>query len=404
MITRKIFNNTEIAFRLKSNAELDRAIFMFEAMGRPFMVKSGTSLTRLALNMHLPVEGLIKKTIFNQFCGGETEEDCMPVIKKMYSANLHGILDYSVEGKEKESEFDKAIEKKVNIVKFIKDKEEIPFAVFKPTGIGRFHIWQKVSANASLTVEEGEEWRRIRNRVNKICEEAYKNNVRLLADGEESWMQAAADDLMEEMMFKYNREKAVIFNTLQCYRWDRIQYLKDLHSRAKDQGFKVGAKIVRGAYMEKENARAKKMNYLSPICENKEATDVNFNGALTYCLAHLEDISVFIGTHNEVSNYLALQIMEDKGIDKNDDRVWFSQLYGMSEHISYNLAEKGYNVVKLVPFGPVREVVPYLIRRAEENTSVKGQTGRELGLLYEERKRRSGETMKSNREERELVS
>ncbi|GHA31607.1 proline dehydrogenase [Salinimicrobium marinum] len=403
MITRKIFNDTEIAFRLKSDSELDRAIFMFEAIDRPFMVKAGTGLTKLALNMHLPVETLIKKTIFNQFCGGETEQDCMPVIKKMYSKNLHGILDYSVEGKEKESEFDKAIEKKVNIVKFIKDKEEIPFAVFKPTGIGRFEIWQKVSANASLTVEEGEEWRRIRNRVNKICEEAYKNDVRLLADGEESWMQAAADDLMEEMMFKYNREKVIIFNTLQCYRWDRIQYLKDLHSRAKEQGFKVGAKIVRGAYMEKENARAKKMNYLSPICENKEATDVNFNGALTYCLAHLEDISVFIGTHNEVSNYLALQIMEDKGIEKDDDRVWFSQLYGMSEHISYNLAEKGYNTVKLVPFGPVREVVPYLIRRAEENTSVKGQTGRELALLYEERKRRSGEIMKSNREQ-ELVS
>lgn len=403
MITRKIFNDTETAFTLKSDAELDRAILMFEAIDRPFMVKAGSGLTKLALNFKLPVENIIKKTIFNQFCGGETEKDCMPVIEKMYDKNVYSILDYSVEGKEKESEFDKAIEKKINIIKFIADKPEIPFAVFKPTGIGRFEIWQKVSANASLTLEEGEEWRRIRNRVNRICEEAYKHNVRLLADGEESWMQAAADNLIEEMMFKYNRERAVIFNTLQCYRWDRVQYLKDLHGRAKVQGFKVGAKIVRGAYMEKENARAKKMGYFSPICENKEATDVNFNGALTYCLAHIDDIAVFIGTHNEVSNYLALQIMEDKGIAKNDDRVWFSQLYGMSEHISYNLAEKGYNVVKLVPFGPVREVVPYLIRRAEENTSVQGQTGRELSLLYEERKRRRGEVMKSTRES-ELVS
>lgn len=403
MITRKIFNDTETAFTLKSDAELDRAIFMFEAIDRPFMVKAGTGLTKLALGLKLPVENVIKKTIFNQFCGGETERDCMPVIEKMYSKNLHAILDYSVEGKQKESEFDKAIERKINIIKFVADKPEVPFAVFKPTGIGRFEIWQKVSANASLTKEEGEEWRRIRNRVNRICDEAYKHNVRLLADGEESWMQAAADNLMEEMMFKYNRERAIIFNTLQCYRWDRIQYLKDLHSRAKEQGFKVGAKIVRGAYMEKENARAKKLGYLSPICENKEATDVNFNGALTYCLAHLDDIAVFIGTHNEVSNYLALQIMEDKGIDRDDDRVWFSQLFGMSEHISYNLASKGYNVVKLVPFGPVREVVPYLIRRAEENTSVKGQTGRELALLYEERKRRRGEVMKSTRE-REVVN
>lgn len=398
MITKKIFNDTETAFRLKSDSELNRAIFLFEMIDRPLLVKAGTAMTNLALKVHLPVETLIKKTIFNQFCGGVTEKDCLPTIEKMYSKNLHSILDYSVEGKEKESEFEKAIERKTNIVKFISNRKEMPFAVFKPTGIGRFELWQKVSANASLSLEEEEEWQRVKNRVNRICEEAYKQGVRLLADAEESWMQDAADMLMEEMMFKYNREKAIIFNTLQCYRWDRMQYIKDLHSRAKDQGFIVGAKIVRGAYLEKENERASKMGYLSPICENKEATDVNYNGVLTYCLAHIDDISVFIGTHNEMSNYLALQVMEDKGIDKDDDRVWFSQLFGMSEHISYNLAEAGYNVAKLVPFGPVREVVPYLIRRAEENTSVKGQTGRELALLYEERKRRSGEITKSNRE------
>lgn len=398
MITKKIFNDTETAFILKTDSELNRAIFLFEMIDRPLLVKAGTTMTNLALKVHLPVETLIKKTIFNQFCGGVTEKDCLPTIEKMYSKNLHSILDYSVEGKEKESEFEKAIERKTNIVKFISGRKEMPFAVFKPTGIGRFELWQKVSANASLSLEEEEEWQRVKNRVNKICEEAYKQDVRLLADAEESWMQDAADILIEEMMFKYNREKAIIFNTLQCYRWDRMQYIKDLHSRAKDQGFIVGAKIVRGAYLEKENDRASKMGYISPICENKEATDVNYNGVLTYCLAHIEDISVFIGTHNEMSNYLALQIMEDKGIENNDDRVWFSQLFGMSEHISYNLAEEGYNVAKLVPFGPVREVVPYLIRRAEENTSVRGQTGRELALLYEERKRRGGEITKSNRE------
>ena len=398
MITRKIFNDTETAFKLKSDSDLNRAIFLFEMIDRPVMVKAGTSMTNFALKFRLPVEGLIRKTIFNQFCGGETERDCLPTIEKMHTANLHSILDYSVEGKEKEEEFEKAIERKINIVKFIADKEAIPFAVFKPTGIGRLEIWQKVSANANLSLEEEEEWQRVKNRVNRICDEAYKQGVSLLADAEESWMQDAADVLMEEMMFKYNRERAVIFNTLQCYRWDRMQYLKDLHSRAKDQGFVVGAKIVRGAYLEKENERAAKMGYLSPICENKEATDVNYNGAVTYCLAHIDGISVFIGSHNEMSNYLALQIMEDKGIAKDDPRVWFSQLYGMSEHISYNLAKAGYNVAKLVPFGPVRDVVPYLIRRAQENTSVKGQTGRELSLLYEERKRRSGQITKSNRE------
>lgn len=398
MITRKIFNDTETAFSLKSDSELDRAIFLFEMINRPFLVKIGTSLTKFALKFKLPVEGLIKKTIFNQFCGGITEKDCMPVIKTMHTKNVHSILDYSVEGNEKESEFNNTIERKINIVKFASGKDQVPFAVFKPTGIGRFEIWQKVSANTNLSMEEEEEWQRIKNRVNRICEAAYENNISILADAEESWMQNAADKLMEEMMFRFNRENAVVFNTLQCYRWDRIQYLKELHARAKEGGFKVGAKIVRGAYMEKENARASKMGYPSPICENKEATDVNFNGALTYCLAHLNEISVFVGTHNEVSNYLALQIMEDKGIANDDDRVWFSQLYGMSEHISYNLAQKGYNVAKLVPFGPVKEVVPYLIRRAAENTSVRGQTGRELSLLYEERKRRSGEITKSNRE------
>ena len=403
MITRKIFNDTETAFKLKSNSELDRAIFLFETIDRPFMVKVGTAATKLALKFHLPVEPLIKKTIFNQFCGGITEKDCIPVIEKMHSKNVHGILDYSVEGNEKESEFEKAINKKISIVEFITDREEIPFAVFKPTGIGRFAIWEKVSAKAELTPEEEQEWQRIRDRVFRICEAASKSDVALLADAEESWIQQAVDDLMEEMMLKYNKEKAIVFNTLQCYRWDRVQYLKDLHKRGVEKGFVVGAKLVRGAYLEKENERAKRMGYLSPICENKEATDVSFNAAVTYCLAHLNDISVFIGSHNEVSNYLALQIMEDKGIANDDERVWFGQLYGMSEHISYNLAKKGYNVTKLVPFGPVREVVPYLIRRAEENTSVKGQTGRELSLLYEERKRRNGQVMTSNRHN-ELVS
>src|SRR5690606_11634609 len=285
----------------------------------------------------------------------------------------------------------------------ISDKEELPFAVFKLTAIGRFAIWEKVSARLELTPEEEEEWQKIRTRVVRICEAAAKSNVALLADAEESWIQVAVDEVIEEMMVRFNKERAIIFNTLQCYRWDRVQYLKDLHKRGVEQGFKVGAKLVRGAYLEKENERAKKLGYLSPICENKEATDVSFNAAVTYGLAHLEDISLFIGSHNEVSNYLALQIMEDKGIANDDERVWFAQLYGMSEHISYNLAKKGYNVAKLVPFGPVREVVPYLIRRAEENTSVKGQTGRELSLLYEERKRRNGKVMKSNRHN-ELVS
>lgn len=400
MIRKKIFNNTKSAFKLKSNTELDRAIFLFSMMNRPTLVKAGTALTKLSLKLHLPVETLIKKTIFEQFCGGVTEEDCKPVTNEMYEENLHSILDYSVEGKKTEEEFDAAMRKKLSLIEYAQGREEVPFAMFKPTGIGRFEIWEKVSEKINLSEDEKEEWERVKKRVDTLCSKAHELKVRLYADGEETWMQTAADDLMEEMMRKYNTgEKVLIYNTLQCYRWDRLDYLKDLHEKAKKEGFKIGAKIVRGAYMEKENARAKKLGYPSPICESKEATDVNFNSTLSYCLNHLEEISVFIGTHNEVSSYLGLQIMEDKGLSIDDDRIWFSQLYGMSDHISYNLARKGYNAVKLVPFGPVRDVVPYLLRRAQENTSVKGQTGRELSLLREERKRRKGdESTKHHRE------
>jgi len=399
MIRKKIFNNTKSAFKLKSNSDLDRAIFLFSMMNYSALVQAGGALTKMALKLHLPVETLIKKTIFEQFCGGVTEEDCKPVTKEMYGENLHSILDYSVEGKESEEEFDSAMRKKLSLIEYANKSDEVTFAMFKPTGIGRFAIWEKVSEKLSLTEEEKEEWERVRTRVETLCKRAYDLKVRLYADGEETWMQTAADELMEEMMKKYNKEEVLIFNTLQCYRWDRLEYLKTLHERGKNEGFKIGAKIVRGAYMEKENSRAKKLGYPSPICESKEATDVNFNSVMSYCLNHLEDIAVFIGTHNEVSSYLALQIMEDKGIALDDKRIWFSQLYGMSDHISYNMAKKGYNAVKLVPFGPVREVVPYLLRRAQENTSVKGQTGRELSLLREEKKRRRGdESTKHHRE------
>lgn len=401
MIRKKIFNDTKTAFKLKSDTDLDRAIFLFSMMGKPTLVKSGIALTKMSLKMNLPVEGLIKKTIFEQFAGGETMEDCKDTINAMYKENLYSILDYSVEGKANEEEFDAALEKKIELIKFAAEKEELPFAVFKPTGVGRFEIWEKKTAKLSLTDEEKEEWDRVKKRVDKLCKTAYDFKVRLYADGEETWMQTAADDLVEDMMRKYNKEEAFIFNTLQCYRWDRIEYLKNLHQRAKEEGFKVGAKIVRGAYMEKENKRAKKLGYATPICDSKEATDVNFNSVMSYCLANLEDISVFIGTHNEVSNYLALQIMEDKGLTKDDSRIWFSQLFGMSDNLSYNLAKKGYNAAKLMPFGPVKDVVPYLMRRAQENSSVKGQTGRELSLLLEERKRRKGQEARHDRQEQE---
>ncbi len=384
MIEKKIFNDTETAFRLKTDLELNRALLLFNVMGIPSLIKPGILLTKFSLKARLPIQPLIKSTIFDQFCAGTSKDDCKPVIKEMHQVNLSSILDYSVEGKKTEEEFDAAFRVKKDLIKFAQEETEIPFAIFKPTALGSFEIWHKLSSHINLNEEEKVEWQKTKARVEDLCEEAYKQNVRLYADAEESWMQDAADDLME----KYNKDKALIFNTFQCYRWDRLDYLKALHKKANEKGFKIGAKIVRGAYMEKENKRAKKYGKKSPICENKKATDLNFNNVMTYCLDNIDDIAVFIGTHNEMSNYLALQAMEDQGIAKDDPRVWFSQLYGMSDQISYNLASKDYNTAKLVPFGPVKEVVPYLLRRAEENSSVEGQTNRELNLLQGEKKRR----------------
>lgn len=394
MINTKIFNNTKRAFVLKSNKDLNRSIFIFKVMNIPFMVPLGIFFTKLALKLNLPIEWLIKRTIFEQFCGGVTQKDCLPLVKLMYSKHVCSVLDYSVEGKETEEEFDKATKTKIDIIKFASKQKEIPFAVAKPTGLGRFEIWEKISQNESLNAAENEEWKRIKNRVKSICQAAVDNDTYLMFDAEESWMQDAADDLLEDMMKIYNKEKAYIFNTLQCYRWDRLNYAKEAHKRAKDQDYRLGFKVVRGAYMEKENHRAKRKNYDTPICEDKEATDVNFNAVMCYCIDNIEDISVFIGTHNEVSSYMALQFMNQKGLELDDYRIWFGQLYGMSDHISFNMGKECSNAIKLIPFGPIKDVVPYLFRRAQENSSVQGQSTRELSLLLEERDRRKGQFVK----------
>ena len=352
------------------------------------LVKIGTAATNFALKANLPVEGLIRSTVFDHFCGGVNEEDCLPVIDNLYAKGVSSVLDYSVEGKETEEQFDNAVKKILKIVQFCDEREAIPIVVFKPTGFGRFKLYQKITEGKQLTDTEKEEWNRVVERFKAVCELAKEKDVEVLIDAEESWMQDAADELVEEMMRLYNKDKAIVYNTLQCYRWDRLDYLKSLHERANSEGFKVGMKIVRGAYMEKERSRAEEFSYKSPICENKNATDGIFDNTLTYILNNLGDISIFIGTHNEKSSYLAMELMEKYKIDKSDNNVWFGQLYGMSDHISFNLASKDYNVAKYIPFGPVKDVMPYLIRRAEENTSVAGQTNRELELLKTERRRR----------------
>ncbi|WP_396601113.1 proline dehydrogenase family protein [Algibacter sp. R77976] len=388
MNTDLIFDNTEVAFSLKSDSELERAYFLFKMISIEPLVRIGTAATNFAIKAHLPIEGLIRSTVFDHFCGGVNEDDCLSVIDNMYSKGVSSVLDYSVEGKENEKEFDAAKDKILKIIDFAKDIDAIPIAVFKPTGFGRIYLYEKIGNGENLTSEEESEWQRVVERFDTVCNKAKENDVAVLIDAEESWMQDAADDLVTKMMQKYNTEKPIVYNTLQMYRHDRLAFLKKEHEKANVGKYFLGYKLVRGAYMEKENDRAEDNGYKSPICESKALTDENFNQALRYMINNIDCMSLFAGTHNEDSSYLLMELMNEKELANNDTRIWFGQLYGMSDHISYNLANNGYNVAKYIPFGPVKDVMPYLIRRAEENTSVAGQTGRELALLSKEKKRR----------------
>ncbi len=381
------FNNTENAFKAKTNSGLVQSYWLFKIISNPIMVKLGAKLGPLALNIGF--KNLIKKTIFKQFVGGENIHDCELTIAELAKYNIGTILDYSVEGKENESDFDHCLNETLETIQKAKKDANIPFCVFKITGIARFEILEKVSAKIQLTTEEDNEWQRVKNRVNNICLSALENNQAILIDAEESWIQNAIDELANSNMLICNKSKTIVYNTFQLYLANRLNYFKLSLDQAKTNGYRLGAKLVRGAYMEKERARAIEMNYQSPIHKNKEATDQDFDEAINFCINNIDNMAICAGTHNENSSTLLLNLMEQKNISPNDKRIYFSQLLGMSDHISYNLSLNGYNVAKYVPYGPVKEVLPYLIRRAQENTSVKGQTGRELNLIIKEKKRRS---------------
>lgn len=384
------FDNTEIAFRYRSTSALRQAQFLFSTMGSPVLTNIGLKMTSLALSLHLPIEGIIKKTIFRQFCGGTTIQEAAATAEVLGKYGVGVILDYGAEGKEGESEFDKAVPEFIKAIEYAATQPRIPFISVKVTGFARFTLLEKMHAGTSLSAQEEEEANRVRARVNAICEAASRTNVMVLIDAEESWIQQPVDDLADSMMSTYNRNGAVtVFNTFQLYRHDRLLFLKQSHEAANAAGYTLGAKLVRGAYMEKERKRAAEMNYQDPIQPTKAAADIDYDEAVQYCLEHLGEISVFIGTHNERSCQLAAGFMEANYIPAAHQHVWFSQLYGMSDNISFNLASAGYQVAKYLPYGPVRDVVPYLMRRAQENTSVAGQTGRELVLLNKEMKRRS---------------
>lgn len=382
------FDNLENAFASKSNQEITQAYWLFKLIGYPRLVALGSSITGKALDWHLPVKGIIKATIFKQFCGGENIEECTKAIEKLHQFGVGSILDYSVEGAKEEHEFDHACDEIIATVVKAKGNKAIPFSVFKVTGLGRFDLLEKVSAGIKLSEEENAAYERIRARVQKICETAFQSDVCIFIDAEESWIQQSIDDLATENMERYNKSKAIVYNTIQLYRHDRLAFIKTSFEHAKNGNYHLGLKLVRGAYMEKERARAASNGYASPIQPSKEATDKDYNFALTFCLENIQQMAICAGSHNEESNLLLTQLMQKYTIVNNDQRIYFSQLLGMSDHISFNLAKAGYNVAKYVPYGPVNAVFPYLTRRAQENTSIAGQMGRELSLLVAEKKRR----------------
>ena len=382
------FDDTEKAFISKSNTDLIRSYRLFKIIGNPTFVKLGGVFTPLALGLHLPIKGIIKNTIYKQFVGGETIDECNQTIKELAKYNIGTILDYSVEGKESETDFDACMNETIATIHRAKNDVSIPFCVFKVTGLARFALLEKVSAKQDLNETESAEWQRVKQRVQSICEQAYKYTKPIFFDAEESWVQLAVDNLATENKEKFNKETAIIYNTYQLYRHDRFVYLEQCIKEAKDKNYHIGAKLVRGAYMEKERKRALDQGYPSPIQPNKEGSDADYNLALELCIKNIDYVSICAGTHNEQSSLLLVDLMQKNNIQPGDKRIYFAQLLGMSDHISYNLSLANYNVAKYVPYGPVKEVLPYLLRRAQENTSVKGQTGRELSLIIKEKKRR----------------
>ncbi|QRR02263.1 proline dehydrogenase family protein [Dyadobacter sandarakinus] len=382
------FEDTSVAFASKSDAKLRKTYWLFSLMNQARVVNLGTFFIKLALKLNLPVKNLIRATIFEQFCGGETINDCDPTIDMLGRSGIGTILDYSVEGEDKESSFDETTAEILRTIEKAAASRTIPFSVFKVTGLASSEILEKVQRHDSLSENEKEAFERVRQRVEKLCAFAYEKNVRIFIDAEESWLQGIIDTLAYQMMEKFNREKAIVYNTYQLYRHDTLDGLKTAYLVARQQGYYLGGKLVRGAYMEKEQLRARENEYFNPIHVSKEATDDDYNLAIDFCLDHLEYISICLGTHNEYSSQYCAAKMLKLGIKKDDERIWFAQLLGMSDNISFNLAKAGYNVAKYVPYGPIDAVLPYLIRRAAENTSIAGQSSREFLLVKSELKRR----------------
>ena len=382
------FENTEIAFRNSTNTDLKRAYWLFRMININFLVKLGPPITNFAMKIGLPIKGIIKATIFKHFCGGETINECDDTIKKLYKGGVGTILDYSVEGEDEEQVFDDTRDEIILTIKCASGDKAVPITVFKVTGVARFSLLEKLDAGTALTTEEEAEWQKVQDRVLAICSKAYEGGVPVMIDAEETWIQKTIDLLALNMMRKFNKEKIIVYNTYQLYRHDKLASLKEDHAIAAKEGFILGAKLVRGAYMEKERKRAAEMGYPSLIQPDKQSTDKDYDAALLFCVDNLEKVAFVAGTHNENSCRVLADLLNEKKVSHDHPHVYFSQLLGMSDNLSFNLADAGYNVAKYVPYGPVKSVLPYLFRRAQENTAIAGQMSRELSLILKEKRRR----------------
>ena len=383
-----MFNNLKVAFSDKSDRDLNRAYFLFKTINNPLVSKALTFILKLAIFLRLPINKIIKNTIYKQFCGGTNLEDSQKTINKLWKFQIGSILDFSAEGKESENDFNNVMNETIASIHKAINEDNIPFSVFKPTGLARFSLLKKISANKKLTLDEENEKKQFELRIEKICKKSHDSQVPLFIDAEESWIQNAIDNIAIKMMQKYNTKKAFIYNTLQLYRHDRLAYLEELITIAKKNNFYIGIKLVRGAYHKKEIQRAKAKNYSIPVHLEKDKTDKDYNQAINLCVQNIDIISFCAGTHNEKSSELLINLLNKYKISKNDKRIYFSQLLGMSDHISYNAAKNGFNVAKYVPYGPIKDLIPYLIRRAEENKSISGQMNRELRNIISEKNRR----------------
>jgi len=382
------FESTEIAFGIKSDKDLRKALFLFRAISNRGLVKIGGFFSRLAISIRIPINRVVKPTIYSHFCCGETIEDCLPTVERLGKYKVESILDYSVEGGEKPEQIRATLDETLRTVMNAAGSENIPFAVFKPTAFCRSDVLRKKSTGEDLDDEQAKEAENFRTRVEKLCSAAFDNNIRIMIDAEDYCYQDYVDEVVMDMAEKYNKQRVIVYNTYQMYRWDRLEIFRKDLERASSKNFYLGIKFVRGAYMERERKRADELGYPSPIHPDKESTDKDYDAALKFAVENIDRVSIFNGTHNENSSLYLARLMEEHGIKKDDPRCYFSQLYGMSDHISFNLAHNGYNVAKYLPYGPVRHVLPYLIRRTEENTSMAGQTSRELSLVLKERRRR----------------